>query len=79
MRDKVVTAAKALAIQYKNSAYQMSGKSTNAFDCSYFIYLVFSSIFNDYQYLDSAGISSSPSLFEQSRFGAFIESRVGIT
>ena len=69
MRNKLVTAAKALAVQYKNSSYQMGGKSASAFDCSYFIYLVFSSVFKDYQYLDSAGISSSPTLFKQSKTG----------
>jgi cell wall-associated NlpC family hydrolase len=69
LRDKVVAAAKDLALKYKNSAYQMGGKTTSAFDCSYFVYLVLNKVFSDYQYLDSAAISATPSVFKKSEVG----------
>lgn len=64
-RNQVVAKAKELAIKYKNSTYLLGGKTTNAFDCSYFVYLVMSEIFPNYTYVASEGIKSSPSFVKR--------------
>ncbi len=55
----VVEAAKHLAVELKSSSYLEGGKSRAALDCSYFVYLVLHSVFNNYAYLNSKGIVTS--------------------
>jgi cell wall-associated NlpC family hydrolase len=59
-RVQIVKKAEELAVAYRSSKYQMGGKTTEAFDCSYFVYLVFSSIFPAYTYLNSEAMISGP-------------------
>ena len=66
-RKMVVAKAKELAIKYKNSTYMLGGKNTNAFDCSYFVYLVMSEVFSNYTYVSSESISSSPNFKKKAK------------
>lgn len=55
----IVEAAKRLAVELKGSNYLEGGKSRAALDCSYFVYLVLHSVFNNYAYLSSKDIITS--------------------
>jgi cell wall-associated NlpC family hydrolase len=57
--EQVVDAAVKLQTQLENSKYLEGGKTTQALDCSYFVYLALHAVFPEYQYLDSRGIIAS--------------------
>ncbi|PVX81287.1 NlpC/P60 family protein [Paraburkholderia unamae] len=59
-RERIAKKAQDLLVKLKESKYLHGGKSETAFDCSYFVYLVFSDVFSDYKYMDSDAIVSSP-------------------